>query len=49
MTIKGEFAEIQGTAEGKPFSRETIDSLLSLAGKGIGQLFETQQEVLRKA
>ncbi|MFC1981822.1 ribonuclease PH [Chloroflexota bacterium] len=47
MTGKGEFAEVQGTAEGKPFSKENIDALLSLAGKGINQLFELQQEVLK--
>ena len=46
MTSKGEFVEVQGTAEGKPFSRETIDSLLSLAEKGIRQLFEIQQDTL---
>ena len=46
MTGKGEFVEVQGTAEGKPFSRESIDDLLSLAEKGIRQLFQVQQEVL---
>ena len=46
MTSKGEFVEVQGTAEGKPFSRETIDSLLSLAEKGIKQLFQAQQAAL---
>jgi ribonuclease PH len=46
MTSKDDFVEIQGTAEGKPFSRETIDSLLSLAGKGINQLFQIQQAAL---
>ncbi len=46
MTSKGEFVEIQGTAEGKPFTKETIDSLLSLAEKGIKQLFQTQQDAL---
>ena len=46
MTSKGEFVEIQGTAEGKPFSRDTIDELLSLAEKGIKQLFQIQQTVL---
>lgn len=48
MTSKGEFVEVQGTAEGKPFSRENIDALLSLAEKGIRQLFEVQQSVLGK-
>jgi len=46
MTSKGEFVEVQGTAEAKPFSKETIDSLLSLAEKGIKQLFEIQQAAL---
>jgi len=48
MTDKGEFVEVQGTAEGKPFSKETIDALLSLAEKGINQLFQLQQSVLGK-
>lgn len=46
MTGEGNFAEVQGTAEGKPFTKETIDSLLSLAEKGIKQLFEAQQAAL---
>jgi len=46
MTSKGEFVEIQGTAEGKPFSRENTDAILSLAEKGIKQLLEIQQSVL---
>jgi ribonuclease PH len=46
MTDKGEFVEIQGTAEGKPFSRATIDDLLTLAGQGIKQLFKVQKTVL---
>ncbi len=48
MTGKGEFVEVQGTAEGKPFTRENIDSLLSLAEKGIRQLFEVQQSALEQ-
>lgn len=47
MTDKNEFVEIQGTAEGKPFSRETADSLLSLAQQGIEKLFKIQKETLR--
>jgi len=46
MTSKGEFVEIQGTAETKPFPKETIDSLLSLAEGGIKQLFQIQQATL---
>jgi ribonuclease PH len=46
MTDKGEYVEIQGTAEGKPFSKETVDSLLALATKGIKQLLKIQKEIL---
>jgi len=46
MTDKGEFVELQGTAEGKPFSKETIDGLIALAEKGIKQLFEIQKKTL---
>ncbi len=46
MTSQGEFVEVQGTAEGKPFNREAIDSLLSLAEKGITELFKIQQAAL---
>ena len=47
MTDNNEFVEIQGTAEGKPFSKETADSLLSLARQGINKLFRIQKETLR--
>ena len=46
MTSRGEFAEVQGTAEGKPFARREIDDLLALAEKGINQLFKIQQATL---
>lgn len=46
MTDKGEFVELQGTAEGSPFSKETIDALLALAEKGIKQLFKVQKVAL---
>jgi len=46
MTDKGEFVEIQGTAETKPFSKQTVDSLLSLAENGIRQLFQIQKAAL---
>jgi ribonuclease PH len=48
MTSQGEFVEVQGTAEGKPFSKETINALLALAEKGIKQLFEIQQAALEQ-
>jgi ribonuclease PH len=47
MTSQGEFVEVQGTAEGKPFSREAINDLLALADKGIQQLFQVQQQELK--
>jgi len=48
MTSKGEFVEVQGTAEGKPFSRQTIDELISLAEVGIQQLFQVQQVAIEE-
>ena len=47
MTDKNEFVEIQGTAEGKPFSKEATDLLLSLAQQGIKQIFKIQSNSLR--
>jgi len=46
MTGNGDFVEIQGTAEGKPFSKALVDSLLSLAENGISQLLKVQKEAL---
>jgi len=43
MSDKGEFVEVQGTAETKPFTRETMDSLLASAGDGIRQLLQLQR------
>ena len=42
MTGKGGFVEIQGTAEGVPFSTAELPSLLALAQKGIGELSQMQ-------
>ena len=47
MTGKGDFVEVQGTAETNPYSKETLDSVLALAEKGIKQLFEAQQSALK--
>ena len=47
MTDKNEFVEIQGTAEGKPFSKETTEFLLSLAQQGIEKLLRVQKQTLR--
>lgn len=46
MTQKGEFIEIQGTAEEKPFTRTQADQMLAVAEKGIAELVEMQQKVL---
>ena len=47
MTDAGEFVEVQGTAEGSPFSRDAMDDLLSLAGRGIQYHFEAQQAAIK--
>ena len=46
MTEKGEFIEIQATAEENPFKREQFDKLLVLAEKGINELITIQKDVL---
>ena len=46
MTDQGEFVEVQGTAEGKPFSRARLDELLALAEKGIRELHGLQREAV---
>jgi len=46
MTGSGGFVEIQGTAEGAPFSREQMDELMLLAESGIRRLIATQKEAL---
>ena len=45
MTGAGGIVEIQGTAEGKPFTREQLDALLGLAEKGIAELVDLQKLV----
>jgi len=47
MTSKGEFIEIQGTAEKKPFNKEQMDKLLDLAKKGILELIDMQRDILK--
>ena len=48
-TGDGRFIEVQGTAEGAPFTREEMDQLLALAGGGIKRLIEAQRAVLEQA
>ena len=45
-TGKGQYVELQGTAEGRPYSRETIDLVLNLANEGIEKLLIIQQEAI---
>ena len=46
MTGTGQLVEVQGTAEGKAFSRRQLDALIDLAADGIGQITEFQRQVL---
>ncbi|WP_201586615.1 ribonuclease PH [Psychrobacter jeotgali] len=46
ITQKGEYIELQGTAEDKPFTREQADRMLSMAEKGIAELIAMQQTAL---
>jgi ribonuclease PH len=46
MTGSGQIVEIQGTAEGAPFSRQEMDILMGLATKGIDDLVQIQKDVL---
>ncbi len=49
MTSDGRFVEVQGTAEGQPFSRGALNAMLLLAEHGIRQLFDVQNEALASA
>src|SRR5436309_2675718 len=46
MTSEGRFVEVQGTAEGKAFSRSELDDLLGLAEHGIAQILDGQNDAL---
>jgi ribonuclease PH len=46
MTGSGRFIEVQGTAEGMPFSRTELDELLALAEAGITDIFELQRALV---
>lgn len=46
MTGSGEFIEVQGTSERKPFNKAQMDRLLALAKKGIEELVGLQKEIL---
>ena len=49
MTGNGRFVEVQGTAEGEPFTRAEMDRLLELAASGIGELVRLQRSALESA
>lgn len=49
MTGSGGIVEVQGTAEGQPFSRHELDALLQLAQTGIARLIDLQREALSSA
>ena len=48
MNHKGRFIEVQGTGEQGTFSRDELDSLLDLAGRGIRQLMAIQRAALKR-
>ena len=47
MVGAGQFVEVQGTAEGKAFTKKQMDAMLLLAQKGIKELFLAQKKALR--
>ena len=47
MTGDGDFVEVQGTAEGEPFSQQSLDEVLVVAKGGIGGLLEIQKDTLQ--
>ncbi len=49
MASDGRFIEVQGTAEGHPFSQDELNAMLALGKAGIEQLFEIQTQALESA
>ncbi len=47
MTGNGEFIEIQGAAEGAPFDKKSLSSLLEISEKGIKEIIEIEREILK--
>ena len=47
QTGAGSLVEVQGTAEGDPFSHQTLSALMDLAGEGISRLVEIQKSLIR--
>lgn len=46
MTGSGKLVEVQGTAEGAPFTRQEMQQMLDLAASGINQIVEVQKQIL---
>ena len=46
MTGEGKYVEIQGTAEGEPFSNDELEALKNLAGRGVAELIAIQKQTL---
>jgi len=46
MTSEGGFVEVQGTAEGYPFSRAELDALLGLAERGVTEIIDLQRQMV---
>jgi len=49
MTESGKLVEVQGTAEGTPFSRQQLNELIDLAEHGLKQIFKLQNEIIGSA
>ena len=47
MTGKGEFVEVQGTAEKEPFGKKDLDELTALAQIGIQEIMTAQKKALK--
>ncbi len=48
QTEGGRFLEVQGTAEGEPFSRQQLDGMLDLAATGIQEIISRQKELIAR-
>ncbi len=46
MTNQGEFVEVQGTAEGRPFSQQALQNLITAAQGSLDEIFKIQEEAL---
>ncbi len=46
MTGSGRLVEVQGTAEGEPFSRTMLNRMINIASRGMAELFRIQKEAL---